>query len=194
VINYRSDDTAAEKTKEEVEKLGGQGLVIQADMGDVDSFPLLVDATIDTFGKIDMLVNNAVVGPSQRIDMLQVGAQSYDVVMAINLREPFFLTQMMANRMIDFVELGVIHDPKNDNINSISAYTSSPARAECCISKAGMGMMTTLWADRLAEYGINVYEIRPGIIKTDLTAGVKEKYDRLIFEEGITPLRRLGLP
>ena len=194
VINYHTNDTAAEEAKEEVEKLGGQGLVIQADMGDIDSFPLLVDETIDTFGKIDMLVNNAGIAPRQRIDMLKVGAQSYNEVMAINLRGPFFLTQLVANRMIDFIEQGVIQDPKIVNISSISAYTSSPSRAEYCISKAGIGMMTTLWADRLAEYGINVYEIRPGIIKTDLTAGVKEKYDRLILEEGITPIRRWGLP
>ena len=194
VINYHTTDTAAEEAKEEVEKLGGQGLVIQADMGDIDTFPLLVDETIDTFGKIDMLVNNAGIAPRQRIDMLKVGAQSYNEVMAINLRGPFFLTQLVANRMIDFVKQSVIQDPKIVNISSISAYTSSPTRAEYCISKAGIGMMTTLWADRLAEYGINVYEIRPGIIKTDLTSGVKEKYDHLILEEGITPIRRWGLP
>lgn len=194
LINYHSNDVAAQETKKEVEELGGQGLVVQADMGDVDSFSHLVDATIETFGKIDLLVNNAGVAPRQRVDMLQVGTQSYDEVMGINLRGPFFLTQLVANRMIEFIAQNLVVAPKIVNISSISAYTSSPARAEYCISKAGMGMMTTLWADRLAEYGINVYEIRPGIIKTDLTSGVKEKYDRLILEEGITPIRRWGLP
>jgi NAD(P)-dependent dehydrogenase (short-subunit alcohol dehydrogenase family) len=96
--------------------------------------------------------------------------------------------------MIKLLEAGTIADPRIVNISSISAYTSSPARAEYCISKAGMSMMTALWADRLAEYGINVYEIRPGIIKTDLTSVVQEKYDRLILEEGLTPIRRWGLP
>jgi NAD(P)-dependent dehydrogenase (short-subunit alcohol dehydrogenase family) len=96
--------------------------------------------------------------------------------------------------MIDLQEKGIVREPKIVNISSISAYTSSPARAEYCISKAGMSMMTKLWADRLAEYGINVYEIRPGIIATDLTSVVKDKYDRLILDEGLTPIKRWGLP
>jgi NAD(P)-dependent dehydrogenase (short-subunit alcohol dehydrogenase family) len=126
--------------------------------------------------------------------MLQVGETSYDEVMTTNLKGPFFLTQRVANAMIPLIKDEKISNPKIINIGSISAYTSSPARAEYCISKAGMGMMTLLWADRLAEYGINVYEIRPGIIETDLTSVVKDKYDRLILEEGITPIRRWGQP
>jgi NAD(P)-dependent dehydrogenase (short-subunit alcohol dehydrogenase family) len=119
---------------------------------------------------------------------------SYDEVMTTNLKGPFFLTQRVANEMIRLIKEDKISSPKVVNIGSISAYTSSPARAEYCISKAGMGMMTLLWADRLAEYGINVYEIRPGIIETDLTSVVKEKYDKLILEDGITPIRRWGQP
>jgi NAD(P)-dependent dehydrogenase (short-subunit alcohol dehydrogenase family) len=114
--------------------------------------------------------------------------------MTTNLKGPFFLTQRVANAMIKLIQEEIISNPKIVNIGSISAYTSSPARAEYCLSKAGMGMMTLLWADRLAEYGINVYEIRPGIIETDLTSVVKDKYDRLILEEGITPIRRWGQP
>ena len=194
VINYRSNDAAANETREEVEKLGGKGLVLQADMGEIDSFSKITDATLSEFGQIDLLVNNAGVGPRARVDMLEVGTESYDEVMGINLRGPFFLTQLVANHMIKLIKDEVITNPKIINVSSISAYTSSPARAEYCISKAGIGMMTALWADRLAEYGINVYEIRPGIIKTDLTSGVKDKYDRLILEQGITPIRRWGLP
>lgn len=194
VINYHSNDAAAQAAKAEVEALGSEALVVQADMGDVGSFDAMVNTAVEAFGKIDLLVNNAGVGPRQRVDMLQVGTESYDEVMGINLRGPFFLTQLVANRMIEWIRSGEMEAPKIVNVSSISAYTSSPARAEYCISKAGMGMMTTLWADRLAEFGINVYEIRPGIIKTDLTAGVKEKYDRLILEEGVTPIRRWGLP
>jgi NAD(P)-dependent dehydrogenase (short-subunit alcohol dehydrogenase family) len=194
VINYHSNNAAAKAAKEEVEALGGEGLIVQADMGNIDSFPALVDAAVEAFGRIDLLVNNAGVGPRERVDMLEVGVESYDHVMGINLRGPFFLTQLVANRMIEMSSNDVVKFPKIINISSISAYTSSPARAEYCISKAGMGMLTTLWADRLAEYGINVYEIRPGIIKTDLTSGVKEKYDRLILDEGVTPIRRWGLP
>jgi NAD(P)-dependent dehydrogenase (short-subunit alcohol dehydrogenase family) len=141
-----------------------------------------------------LLVNNAGMGPRQRVDMLQVGEASYDEVMTTNLKGPFFLTQMVSNTMIRLLKEEKISSPKIVNIGSISAYTSSPARAEYCISKAGLGMMTLLFADRLAEYGINVYELRPGIIETDLTSVVKDKYDRLILEEGITPIRRWGQP
>jgi NAD(P)-dependent dehydrogenase (short-subunit alcohol dehydrogenase family) len=114
--------------------------------------------------------------------------------MAINLKGAFFLTQRVANEMIALLKSGAAQAPKIVNISSISAYTSSPSRAEYCISKAGMSMTTKLWADRLAEYGINVYEIRPGIVMTDLTSVVKDKYDRLILDEGITPLQRWGQP
>jgi NAD(P)-dependent dehydrogenase (short-subunit alcohol dehydrogenase family) len=154
----------------------------------------LVDAALEHYGKIDLLVNNAGVGPRQRVDMLQVSEASYDEVMEINLKGPFFLTQRVVNEMIRSIQQGELENPKIVNISSISAYTSSPLRAEYCISKAGMSMMTALWADRLAEYGINVYEIRPGIIETDLTSKVKDKYDHLIFQEGITPIRRWGRP
>jgi len=154
----------------------------------------IVDSTLDHFGSIDLLVNNAGMGPRERIDMLIVNEKSYDEVMAVNLKGAFFLTQRVANEMISLIEAGKIQNPKIVNIGSISAYTSSPNRAEYCISKAGMAMTTALWADRLAEYGINVYEIRPGIIETDLTSVVKDKYDQLILEDGITPIRRWGQP
>ena len=194
VVHYRSNTQAAEQTRKEIEDLGGAAITLQADMADLSSFPHLVAAAEDRFGRIDMLVNNAGIGPRVRTDMLELGTESYDQVMHTNLKGPFFLTQLVANKMIKQVTEKIIERPKIVNISSISAYTSSPERAEYCLSKAGVGMMTALWADRLAEYGINVYEIRPGIIKTDLTAGVKEKYDRLILEQGITPIRRWGLP
>jgi NAD(P)-dependent dehydrogenase (short-subunit alcohol dehydrogenase family) len=96
--------------------------------------------------------------------------------------------------MVEEVQKNIGIAPKVINISSISAYTTSTARGEYCISKAGIGMITALFADRLAEYGINVYEVRPGIIATDMTAGVKEKYDRLILEEGMLPIKRWGTP
>jgi NAD(P)-dependent dehydrogenase (short-subunit alcohol dehydrogenase family) len=194
VINYRSNKSAAEEAKQMVEEAGGFALIVQADMAELGDLDNLVDSTIQAFGHIDLLVNNAGVGPKVRTDMLQASVESYDYVMGINLRGPFFLTQRVANHMIEMKTKGKIASPKIVNIGSISAYTSSPMRAEYCISKAGMGMMTKVWADRLAEFGINVYEIRPGIIFTDLTSVVKEKYDRLILEEGITPIRRWGQP
>ncbi len=194
VINYHSNSAAAEQTRADVVEAGGDALVVQADTGDLASLNALVDATLAHFGQVDMLVNNAGIAPRVRTDILDTSAESYDEVMAINLRGPFFLTQRVASDMIRLIEKGVIVAPKIINIGSISAYTSSISRAEYCVSKAGMGMMTKLWADRLAEYGINVYEIRPGIIATDLTAVVKDKYDHLILDQGLTPIRRWGLP
>ena len=194
VVNYRGNHTAAEDTQQAIQAAGGGAMIVRADMARLSDLDALVDATLQGYGRIDLLVNNAGVGPRQRVDMLHVGETSYDEVMGINLKGPFFLTQRVANEMIALMEQGALQAPKIINISSISAYTSSPARAEYCISKAGMSMMTLLWADRLAEFGINVYEIRPGIIRTDLTAVVKDKYDRLILEEGLTPIRRWGQP
>jgi 3-oxoacyl-[acyl-carrier protein] reductase len=194
VINYRGNRQAAEETQAAVNAHQVDSLIIQANVAEAEDRERLVQATIAEFGRLDLLVNNAGMGPRQRVDMLQVGETSYDEVMTTNLKGPFFLTQRVANEMIRLISEEKISNPKIINIGSISAYTSSPARAEYCISKAGMGMMTLLWADRLAQHGINVFEIRPGIIKTDLTSVVKDKYDRLILEQGITPIRRWGQP
>ncbi len=194
VINYRGNRQAAEETGAAVEKYGVTGYLVQGDVAEKADRERLVDETLERFGRINLLVNNAGMGPRQRVDMLSTSEDSYDEVMATNLKGPFFLTQRVANEMIELVGSEVISEPKIVNIGSISAYTSSPARAEYCISKAGMGMMTALWADRLAEFGINVYEIRPGIIETDLTSVVKDKYDHLILDEGITPIQRWGQP
>jgi 3-oxoacyl-[acyl-carrier protein] reductase len=194
VINYRGNRQAAEETQAAVNAHQVDSLIIQANVAVAEDRERLVQSTIAEFGRLDLLVNNAGMGPRQRVDMLQVGETSYDEVMTTNLKGPFFLTQRVANEMIRLISEEKISNPKIINIGSISAYTSSPARAEYCISKAGMGMMTLLWADRLAQHGINVFEIRPGIIKTDLTSVVKDKYDRLILEQGITPIRRWGQP
>ncbi|MBZ0291584.1 MAG: SDR family oxidoreductase, partial [Anaerolineae bacterium] len=131
--------------------------------------------------------------PRQRMDILQTSEESYDEVMAVNLKGPFFLTQAVARNMIELIKDGKIEQGQIINIGSMSAYTSSPSRSEYCLSKAGMGMMTLLFADRLATENINVYEVRPGIISTDMTSVVKEKYDKLIGE-GLTPIRRWGEP
>lgn len=194
VINYRSNHQAAEETQKAVETFGARSMISKADVTNAQDRDELIQSVMGKFGRIDLLVNNAGMGPRQRVDMLHVSETSYDEIMTTNLKGPFFLTQQVAGIMIGLIKEGKISNPKIVNIGSISAYTSSPERAEYCISKAGMGMMTLLWADRLAEYGINVYEIRPGIIATDLTSGVKDKYDRLILEQGITPIRRWGQP
>jgi 3-oxoacyl-[acyl-carrier protein] reductase len=194
VINYNTNQEAAEDTLAEVRRLGGGGVSVQANIGRLEDHPALIEAALGLSGRLDLLVNNAGVGPRVRVDMLEVGVESYDEVMETNLKGPFFLTQQAAQKMIQLKQAGQVENPAIVNISSISAYTSSPMRAEYCISKAGLSMTTLLWADRLAEYGINVYEIRPGIVETDLTAVVKDKYDRMIFEEGLTPIQRWGQP
>lgn len=193
VINYRGNAAAASETAEQVEAAGGVALVVQADIGLADDRARLVQQTLDRFERIDLLVNNAGMSPRQRLDLLETTEASYDEVMTVNLKGPFFLSQTIARAMVGQVQAGVEFPPKIINISSISAYTSSPNRGEYCLSKAGLGMMTALFADRLAEYGINVYELRPGIIATDMTSGVQTKYDQLIAD-GLTPIRRWGQP
>ncbi len=193
VVNYRGNAEAAAETVRLVENAGGLGVAVQADIACAPDRSRLVTETLDRYGRIDLLVNNAGMAPRQRVDLLELSEASYDEVMAVNLKGPFFLTQLVARAMIDLIQAGTIQEPKIINIGSISAYTSSLSRGEYCISKAGLAMMTKLYADRLAPYGINVYELRPGIIETDMTSAVKEKYDRLIAE-GLTPIRRWGEP
>ena len=193
LVNYRSDAEAATETARLVAQAGGRGAAVQADISDPADRARLVAGTLERFGRIDLLVNNAGIAPRRRVDILEVGEASYDEVMAVNLKGPFFLTQRVAKTMIDLIEAGTVERPKIVNVGSLSAYTSSPSRGEYCLSKAGVAMMTALYADRLAGYGIQVYEVRPGIIATDMTSVVEKKYDDLIAQ-GLTPIRRWGQP
>ena len=168
-------------------------LYLKGDITSGESRKKTVDAAVSTFGKIDILVNNAGVAPKVRMDMLETTEESMDFVLGVNLKGTFFLTQRVANSMLEKMKEFEDMKPVIVNISSMSAYTSSTQRSEYCISKAGVSMITTLFADRLADEGINVYEIRPGIILTDMTSVVKEKYDRLI-SDGITPIKRWGYP
>jgi NAD(P)-dependent dehydrogenase (short-subunit alcohol dehydrogenase family) len=192
-INYRSNADAAAEALTQVRAAGGEGLLIGGDVALAADRARMLTAPLDAWGRLDLLVNNAGMAPRQRVDMLEMSEASYDEVMAANLKGPFFLTQGAARAMIELRRAGVIPEAAIINISSLSSYTSSVNRAEYCISKAGVSMMTTLFADRLAEHGIRVYEIRPGIIRTDMTAAVAEKYDRLI-SDGLTPIRRWGQP
>lgn len=193
LVNYAGNQTAAEETAQAVSKLGQNAEICQADITSESDGQKLVDFTLSSFGRLDMLVNNAGIAPSVRADILEATTESYDQVMATNLKGPYFLTQYAANKMIELQKSGSVEIPKIVIITSISAYTSSTARGEYCVSKAGLSMMTKLFADRLAEYGIPVNEIQPGVIQTDMTGPVKEKYDKLIAE-GLTPIRRWGQP
>jgi len=164
----------------------GENAVV-CDISNAEARQNLLSETIKRYGTADMLVNNAGVAPAVRMDILETTQESFERVIRINLEGTFFMTQIFANQMVKQGSGRII------NIASISSHTSSTARGEYCISKAGMSMVTQLFADRLAEYGIGVFEIRPGIIMTDMTAGVKDKYAKLI-EEGLTPIKRFGQP
>ena len=172
--------------REAMENLGENFVYVSGDVGNSTDRERLVATALQRFGKIDILVNVAGVAPKIRADLLEMTEESYDYVMNINTKGLLFLTQAVAREMIKGGGSIV-------NISSVSAYTSSVNRGEYCISKAGVSMVTTLFADRLAEYGIMVNEVRPGIIATDMTGKVKEKYDALI-EGGLLPIKRWGQP
>lgn len=169
------------------EDLGPDFMYLSGDISAAEDRKRLVDAALAKYGRIDCLVNAAGVAPKVRSDLLDMTEESYDYVMDINTRGTFFLTQRVAKEMIRGGCGQIV------NISSLSAYTSSVNRGQYCISKAGVSMITQLFADRLAEYSIPVNEIRPGIIATEMTAGVQGKYDRLI-EDGLLPMARWGQP
>ncbi len=187
------DESRAMQTQKEIKELGADCEIIRGDISSAEDRHSLVALARGKFDRCDMLVNNAGVAPLKRMDILEVTEESFDRVMGINLKGPYFLTQQVANWMIEQKKANPERAFRIVNTGSISAYTSSPARGEYCVSKAGISMMTMLYADRLAEYGIGVFEIRPGIIQTDMTSVVKDKYDKLIAE-GLTPIKRWGQP
>lgn len=180
--------SANEAYMEEIRAFSPDSISVRADISKEEDEKRIIDLAEEKFGRIDILVNNAGVAPTERKDILEMTRESMDRLLDINLKGTFFLTQYCANKMIK----GRYGDAII-NITSMSAYTSSTSRGEYCISKAALAMVTSLFADRLAEYGINVYEIRPGIIKTDMTSAVSDKYDRLI-EGGLLPIKRWGVP
>ena len=197
VINYNSNHEAAREAADEIERAGGSAMIIKADIGSPADRTRLVDETLARFEYVDLLVNNAGIAPKVRADLLDAGEESFDQLISTNLKGPYFLTQRVAKEMIrlkDKFPPGV--QPAIVNVSSISAYTASVNRGDYCLSKAGIGMMTQLFAARLAEYGIGVFEIRPGVIATDMTGPVKAKYDKLILQDepGILPIRRWGQP
>ena len=181
------------EVKEKVEKLGRRFLPIEGDIARLEDHDRMLDAAVAEFGAIDVLVSNAGVAPAKRVDILETAPESYDRLLGINARGPFFLTQNAARRMAARKGARPDAPPSIIFITSISAAVSSTSRAEYCVSKAALSMTATLFADALADKGINVYEVRPGIIATDMTAGVKDKYDRLIAG-GLVPQGRWGLP
>ncbi|NLK39082.1 MAG: 3-ketoacyl-ACP reductase [Clostridiales bacterium] len=171
------------------EELPGVKNYVKCDISSAEDRKGLLEKVMAKFGRVDILVNNAGVSPKVRMNILDTTEESFDRLIRINLKSTFFMCQLFANQMIRQGGDGC----KIINISSVSSYASSVERGEYCISKAGISMTTQLFAHRLAEYGISVFEVRPGIIKTDMTAPVTEKYEKLIAE-GITPIKRFGLP
>ena len=167
-------------------------IYVRADVSDPEGRKKIIDETVKHFTRIDILVNNAGIAPKVRADLLEMTEESWDNVIDTNLKSNMFLTQLAVKQML-------AQEPAEKkrgtiiNISSCSAEVSSVNRGEYCVSKAGMSMLTKLYADRLARNGIYVHEIRPGVIRTDMTSAVTEKYDRLI-SEGIFPIARWGTP
>lgn len=193
INHYDPDNSAAEQTVSELQAKGAKAQFWKGDISNPAEREVLINNVRKEFGKVNLLVNNAGVAPLKRVDILEATEDSFDRLININLKGPYFLTQLVANWMIQERKANSDEFLAIVNISSNSAYTSSPSRGEYCISKAGVSMATKLWADRLSEYNIMVYEIRPGIIATDMTSVVKDKYDKLIAE-GITPQKRWGTP
>lgn len=192
VCGVREQD-AAEQSLAELRRRGAEVLYVRADVADADARGRLVEAARQRFGRLHVLVNNAGIAPKTRADILEATEESFEHVMRINLQGPYFLTQACANWMIEQKRSDPDWQGCIVNISSVSATVASVQRGEYCISKAGIGMATQLWAARLGEFDIPVFEVRPGIIQTDMTAGVREKYDKLLAE-GLAIQRRWGTP
>ncbi|HTV54339.1 MAG TPA: 3-ketoacyl-ACP reductase [Terriglobia bacterium] len=199
-INYVHNESSAiecrKLCREAAPQVGLRAVeIVHADISTGEGRRRLVADVFAKFGWIDLLVNNAGIAPPARRDLLETTEDSFDLVMDTNAKAPFFLTQAVANVWLS--RLGTLEhgrpEPRIVTISSVSAYAPGINRAEYCMSKAALSMMTQLFAVRLAEHGIGVYEVRPGVIRTDMTREVQEKYDRMI-DAGLTPIKRWGTP
>lgn len=188
VGSIEQEDEKTRSAMAELQKISPDSIYMRCDIGSTSDRIALIDGIYEKFGRLDCLVNNAGVAPKVRGDLLEMREENFDFVMDINLRGTFFLTQYAAKKMAQGEGFRCVIF-----ITSISADTSSIMRGEYCMSKAGLHMAATLFADRLASEGINVYELRPGIIETDMTAVVKDKYEAMI-DGGLLPIKRMGKP
>jgi len=193
VVNYATRPDAAEEVAAQINAAGGMAVAVRGDVGSADDRAGLVRTALEKFGRLDLLVNNAGITSVGRKDLLEATEEGWDTVFRTNLKGPFFLSQLAANEMIRQVRDKIIPGGKIINVSSISAYAVSTNRADYCMTKAAIGTMTRLFAQRLADEKIQVFEICPGVVESDMTAPVKEKYDRLIAE-GLWPIRRWGKP
>lgn len=189
------EESAVSEAIESIRAAGAADVMYcQADVSDSAARDAMLRAIDERFGNIDVLVNNAGVAPNVRADILEASEESFERLIHINLQGPYFLTQAVARGMVERQQAEPSTPPPCIiNVGSISATVASPSRGDYCITKAGIAMMSQLWSVRLGEYGIPVYEIRPGVIKTDMTSAVTEKYDKLIAE-GLCVEPRWGTP
>ena len=192
-VNGMRNEGEVTDALEELRNLGVNVAYFQGNVAVREDRHAMLDKILSHFGSVNVLVNNAGIAPRERADILHAKEEIWDEVMEINLKGPYFLTQLFANYFVEKKLENPLFEASIINISSISAFVASINRGEYCVSKAGIAMATKLWATRLGEYDIPVYEIQPGIIKTDMTSGVVEKYDKL-FQEGISLQRRWGLP
>ncbi len=192
-INGRRPSNDVAENIERLRALGGEVEYFRADVSDAASRQQMVDELRSRFGRINVLVNNAGVAPDARTDLLDASEESFDRVLGTNLKGPYFLTQLIAKWMIEQRQASESFNGNIVNVSSVSAELASINRGDYCISKAGVSMATKLWAMRLAEYAIQVYEVRPGIFQTDMTASVKEDYERLL-SDGLALESRWGDP
>lgn len=191
VIMCATKPTLPEEAVKALKELNCDYEYIQCDITNNEQVDALYKHIEDNCGRLDALVNNAGVAPTVRMDILEATEESFDRVIGINLKGTYFMCRRFANMMIKARKSTEDYKPRIVNISSCSAYASSTMRGEYCISKAGISMVTQLFADRLAEYDIPVFEVRPGIIRSDMTAGVLKKYEEMI-ENGLTPTKRMG--
>jgi len=195
LVNYRSNQAAAESVAHTISDSGGKAILCQGDIANRDHRQRIVDQALTAFGRIDMLVNNAGISPAKRKDILESDEDVYDAVMDTNLKAVYFMTQRAARAMVDLRRKNVIQRGYIVNLSSIRSYTTAGNYGEYCISKAGVSMITRLFAHRLAEYDIAVHEISPGIIATDMTSdeGVRRHYEAKMAG-GMSPISRWGQP
>lgn len=194
-VNYHANADAAQQVVAAIQASGGKAIAVQADVAKAEDRQRLVERTIAELGPISLLVNNAgITSPDRARDLLDHREEAFDHLFATNLKGPYFLTQLVARHMLAAGNATATGPRCIINISSLSGYAVSTNRGDYCMAKAAMGMMTKVWAVRLAEHGIGVYEVRPGVIASDMTAPVKAKYDKLIQEEGLLPIARWGKP
>lgn len=192
-INGVRDESAVSEVVQSLKQSGVDVIYCQGSIASGDDRKKMIRKVSDHFGRLHVLVNNAGIAPRERRDILEATEESFDEVITTNLKGNYFLTQLTANWMVEQKKSDASFAGSIINVSSISATVASVNRGEYCISKAGLSMATQLWAVRLGEFGIPVYEVRPGIIDTDMTSGAKAKYDKLI-ENGLTIQNRWGFP